>query len=243
MAEHGHLVDFIASGYPVLMTMLLAGLLGGLTHCAGMCGPFVMAQVAARLDAGPGADFGVVSRLRLASLIPYHLGRLTTYTALGAAAGALGSVIVANGSLGWLSGVFLILAATIFLAQAFGHSVRISALERVLSAVTSRLQRSLGHARAKPEGLHGYLLGVTLGFLPCGLLYGALAASLGCGAAWIGAANMAAFTVGTFPALLAVGYGGVVLGAYRRAAILRFARPLMVVNAMLLIALAVRDFI
>lgn len=36
----------------LLGAMVLAGLAGGATHCAGMCGPFVLAQMAG--DAGAG---------------------------------------------------------------------------------------------------------------------------------------------------------------------------------------------
>ncbi|MFN8928129.1 MAG: sulfite exporter TauE/SafE family protein, partial [Rhodospirillales bacterium] len=45
----------VSLGLP--LTLLLAGLVGGATHCAGMCGPFVLAQVGARLDR-TGAPYG-----------------------------------------------------------------------------------------------------------------------------------------------------------------------------------------
>ncbi|MCB2082142.1 MAG: sulfite exporter TauE/SafE family protein, partial [Rickettsiales bacterium] len=40
--------------YPgVVATLFLAGLVGGVTHCAGMCGPFVASQVMSRAEHAP----------------------------------------------------------------------------------------------------------------------------------------------------------------------------------------------
>ncbi len=52
------------------------GLLGA-GHCVGMCGPLVLAMPAA------GG--------RLSPQLRYHLGRITTYTVIGAALGGLGA--------------------------------------------------------------------------------------------------------------------------------------------------------
>jgi len=91
-----------------------------------------------------------------------------------------------------------------------------------------------------PSGWRGYALGVVLGFLPCGLLWGALVAASGSGSAWKGGAAMAAFVLGTVPSLVAVGYVGVFFG--RRAPV--FARglsvPIVLANAGFLGLLAVR---
>ena len=90
-------------GLPMLMgAMLVAGLAGGVTHCAGMCAPFVLAQGAARAGmggaaragmggtawAGMGDGGGTLARLSGAALLPYHLGRGLGYAALGALVGA-----------------------------------------------------------------------------------------------------------------------------------------------------------
>ena len=67
--------------------MLLAGLAGGFVHCAAMCGPFVVAQTLAR------SEGLAIDRLRGAPLAPYHLGRATSYVALGAVFGAVGGAV------------------------------------------------------------------------------------------------------------------------------------------------------
>lgn len=67
-------------------SLFAAGLLGSMTHCVGMCGPFVAGQVVARLEARPAADMREFHRLTGAALLPYHLGRTTTYAGSGESA-------------------------------------------------------------------------------------------------------------------------------------------------------------
>jgi hypothetical protein len=83
-----------AAGWGGLATLMgalaLAGLAGGLMHCAPMCGIFVLAQVDARLARVPVAAMSETSRLRAGLLPGYHLGRIATYAGLGAVAGLVG---------------------------------------------------------------------------------------------------------------------------------------------------------
>jgi len=218
-------------GLALVAAMLLAGTVGGFTHCVGMCGPFVLAQTTARLESVPAERMREFHRLTGAALAPYHLGRATTYIALGAVAGTAGQGIRMIPGLDWVAAGWLVLAAVMFLAYAlFG-----SGLLRAAAAKESRWGRALGRlARplfARPTGPRGYALGLMLGFLPCGLLYAALAVAAGSGGALGGATAMAAFVVGTMPGLVAVGLSGhVAAGRWRRAAAVA-APVLMVVNA------------
>ena len=86
MLGHSHHVMAMpqATGSALYGALFLAGLVGSLTHCAGMCGPFVLTQVGAGLETVPAAKMTEWTRLRGALLIPYHLGRFTTYVLLGA---------------------------------------------------------------------------------------------------------------------------------------------------------------
>ena len=70
-----------------------------------------------------------------------------------------------------------------------------------------------------------------LGFIPCGLLYGAVAAAAASGSPAAGAFGMAAFAVGTVPSLLAVGLAGHVAGRNFRGVVARVAPLIMVANA------------
>jgi sulfite exporter TauE/SafE len=92
----------------------------------------------------------------------------------------------------------------------------------------------------RPVGWRGYALGVALGFIPCGLLYGALAAAAGSGSALAGALAMIAFALGTVPALFAVALAGHVVGERWRGTLGRATAALMLVNAAQLTYLAWR---
>jgi sulfite exporter TauE/SafE len=227
-------------GLALLAAMLLAGLVGGGTHCIGMCGPFVLAQTTARLESIPASQMIEFHRLAGAALIPYHLGRATTYIALGAMAGAAGQTIRSMPGLDWIAAGWLIFAAVMFLAYAvFG-----SGLLRGKAAKESRWGRKLGDlARpmfARPTGMRGYALGMMLGFLPCGLLYAALAVAAGSGGPGGGAMAMAAFVIGTVPGLVVTGFAGhLAAGRWRRAATIA-APVLMAVNAFMLAYVAWR---
>ncbi len=222
--EHGEL----------LTSLFMAGLLGSAGHCIGMCGPFVLAQTVARLEATPVAAMGEWTRLSGAALVPYHLGRLTTYVGLGAAAAALAGGMIDVTGLRWLSAVLLAIAAVLFLGYALQRLgvvlpwLRSRGGEGVVSARLGRIARPLF---ARPLGWRGYGLGVVLGFLPCGLLYGALAAAAASGGALSGAMGMATFALGTVPALIALGWAGHIAGRQWQGVVARITPLLFLINA------------
>lgn len=189
--------------------LFLAGLVGGATHCAGMCGPFVLAQVAAGADGTKGG--GTLRRLGGAALVPYHAGRLLGYALLGSLAGGTAGLLAE--ATGWrpLLAAPMGLAAVLMLSQGAARlGVRLPSpgmrLSGLLAEGVVRGLRPLLTARAGWRG--SLLLGFLLSGLPCGLLYGALVAAAASGSALAGALAMAAFTLGTVPALVGVGLLG-----------------------------------
>jgi sulfite exporter TauE/SafE len=86
-----------------------------------------------------------------------------------------------------------------------------------LAALKSRLGALLG-SDALPSMV---LIGVLNGFLPCGLVYAALAASLAAGGPAQGAMYMAVFGLGTMPALVALSFAGGLLTARARHSLAR----------------------
>jgi uncharacterized protein len=218
-------------------TLFLAGLAGGATHCLAMCGPFVMSQVTSRLENAP-APRGEWGRLTGAALLPYQAGRATTYTLLG--------VVMAGSSAGLitifapLAPALLIVAALFFAWQAW-RSWRPAAAtsgNQTAAGLPGGLQRLIRRLLADPRGLRGYGLGLALGFLPCGLLYGALAGAAGSANALAGGLAMAAFAVGTMPALIGVGFMGDYLRRQSGLVTTWLAPSLMLFNAIVLVWLA-----
>ncbi len=226
----------------LMASLFMAGLVGGATHCVGMCGPFVLAQTVARLESRPAAGMREIHRLSGAALAPYHLGRATTYAGLGAAGALLAGGFIDVTGLKLLSAGLLILAAMFFLGYALQ---RLGVYAPWLkSGGESWWSRHVGRwARPlfdRPVGFRGYALGLALGFLPCGLLYGALAAAAASGDPLSGAFAMIAFTLGTVPALLAVGLAGHVAGQRWQGLVAGVTPVLMVFNAAALTYLAWR---
>jgi len=242
-------------GLFLLPALLLAGLAGSVVHCTAMCGPFVLGQVADGLARMPAAQMCQGARLRGALLLPYHVGRLATYTALGIAAGWLGGAHLPR----VVPGLLLALAAAGFLVLAMrrlqpGLAVPGFGMARPatggtagwgngLAALASRFtsNRFISNRMASGGRLHGrsqgLALGLALGLLPCGMVYAALAASAS-GGAVIGGLGMLAFGLGTVPALVAVGLLGHALARRWQATVNRAAPWVLAANGLLLVALA-----
>jgi sulfite exporter TauE/SafE len=186
----------------LLLGMLATGFASGL-HCAGMCGGFVSAFSAARMV-----------RLRTARKreIPdwacqlvLSAGRIASYTMAGAFAGALGGAIAQ--ALPVQAALFLLANAMLVLTGLYiaGAGRGFGRLEAIGAPVWKMLQPAAARlfgARRLPSI---FAAGMLWGFLPCGLVYGALAVAALTGNPVLGAATMLAFGLGTLPNLLAIG--------------------------------------
>ena len=221
----------------LLTALLAAGVLGSWSHCVGMCGPFVLTQVSARLEAVPASRLGERHRWSGALLVPYHLGRMTTYAGLGALAATVAAGVRSVPGFRWVGAALLLAAALGFLLAAVGR-LRGAPLDwprlpgsGAWSAAVGRLVRPLLADRGAAPGWRGYRLGLALGFIPCGLVYGALAAAAASGDPLAGALGMAAFGLGTVPALVAVGVAGHLAARAWMPVVGRVIPPLLVANA------------
>jgi hypothetical protein len=212
--------------------LLMAGLAGSLVHCAGMCGPFVLGQVMVDVERPQRQRHSEWHRLTGALLVPYHLGRFTTYTGLGALAAGVTAVFASLGIFNLLSAILLFAAAGLLLAQAFGMALNAA------SPATNLMARFAGPLSASHTPVARYGLGILLGFLPCGLLYAALAAAAGTGSVVWGALSMSCFALGTVPALVAVGWGGLIMRRHLRTVARWVSPPLLAGNALVMLALA-----
>jgi sulfite exporter TauE/SafE len=197
-----------------LLGFLALGFLGGFGHCVGMCAPFVL--LVSRRFAAP--DRGRAAALGAQAW--YTAGRVTTYSALGAAAGFAGGVVELAGSLvgvqraaSVLAGVVLLVEAALGLAGAgpLAHTRGGRLFARASGALGRRIPR------------HPFALGLLLGLLPCGLLYSALIAAVAMSGPAGGALALLVFGLGTAPALLGLSLADDLL-ARRRVLLDRLAR-------------------
>ncbi|MGE5231620.1 MAG: sulfite exporter TauE/SafE family protein [Deltaproteobacteria bacterium] len=157
----------------VLLGAFLTGLAGS-PHCLVMCGPF--AAACGRRPAG---------------LAAWHLGRLLSYAALGAVAGLLGAAIPGPPWLGAAVGAALLLWFAAALAGFVPEP-------RLVLPGFARAGRLLEEGRGP---FAQFAFGIANGFLPCGLVYSALALPVAVGHAAGGALAMLAFGAGTVPAV------------------------------------------
>lgn len=196
--------------------MLLAGLLGSLGHCAGMCGPLVI-LVGLRLP-----EQGVRA-LPLFGL--YHLGRLLVYALLGALAGAAASVLglglAVRHASGWISlslGLALVLLG---IAYASGGTAPVpQAAAALVGRSISRLLRS---RHSWSPRLAMLVLGALNGLLPCGLVYASLLIAAASGSPATAALGMFLFGFATLPVLLVLGGGANAISAETRTRLMHIA--------------------
>lgn len=200
---------------------LLAALLLGFfssTHCLGMCGG-IMGALA----------FGVSAESRgrkLAIMLGYNLGRIASYTLMGALAGLLGYGLLAAGAGQWLrlvAAALLVLMA-LYLADWWRALTRLEKLGQGLWRHIQPLGKRLLPVRTLPQAI---LLGGLWGWLPCGLVYTALTYAMTQPGALLGGLTMLAFGLGTLPAVLAAGIAAAPLQAVARSVSIRRAGALL----------------
>lgn len=183
----------------LVAALFVAGLASAL-HCAAMCG-------------GIAAGFGVLHKDALwRRQLAFNLGRITSYSVAGAAAGTVGGYAAAV--LPLQTGLYVL--ASLVLAAAGLHLCGMSL--RGLERLGMPLWRRVQPYASKHLGKRPFAAGLAWGWLPCGLVYGALAAAAFAGGPAQGAAAMAAFGAGTLPWLLAAGVAAAHARRYRRIA-------------------------
>jgi len=178
----------------LLLAALSMGFLGS-PHCLGMCGGLVTAFGLSMKDTS--------SNKRRALVATYHLGRLTSYAFLGLLAGfigttALASLMTDNHLPRILLGLVLLFVGMTMLGAPF--LAKLEKLGMRFWQKLSPLRQKVFPLTTFPRALAA---GLLWGFLPCGLVYGALLMAVVGHSALTGAALMFVFGLGTLPMLVA----------------------------------------
>lgn len=181
------------------------GLLGS-THCLGMCGGIV-----GLLNKGVPEAPKAKKPGRPAFHIAYNTGRIASYTIAGAIVGGISSLLSEQASrmalemalpIGGIIAGLVLVALGLYLA---GVSQAITWLERA-GQVLWRFIEPVGKRLLPVQTLaDAFGVGLIWGWLPCGLVYAALAMALVSGSPGEGAWLMFGFGLGTLPMLLAMG--------------------------------------
>ena len=144
-------------------------------HCISMCGAINLLTV-----------INKTGKRNYKRPILYNLGRLISYTFLGAVVGLIGSTITINNK---VSGIIILLAATIMFLMALS----------MLGVIPLRkVKISKGKLKTKSP----FLIGLLNGLMPCGPLQAMQVYALSTGSPIKGAISMFLFCLGTIPLML-----------------------------------------
>jgi sulfite exporter TauE/SafE len=215
----------------VEVTQTSAFLLGlfGAVHCISMCGGIVAALTQTAPERP--VTHSVLTPPQLVYPLGYSLGRIASYTVAGALAGALGFALAqligpfGGKAIRLLAGLFMIAGGS-YVAGWWLGMTRFEALGARLWRHISPLTR---HFQPADRVWKVLVLGALWGWLPCGLVYAALAMAASTGTATGGALFMLSFGLGTLPALVATGALASTLSRFTRSRGARWAAGALVV--------------
>lgn len=178
----------------LLIAALLMGFFGS-PHCLGMCGGLVAAFGLSMKDVSPAK--------RRALVATYHFGRLLSYASLGLMAGIIGTTVLEPLMKGNSTPRILLGAVLVFVGLTMLGLPFLNKLERL----GMRFWQTLAPLRKKVFPLNTFpralTAGLLWGFLPCGLVYGALLIAVVAHDPLSGAVLMFVFGLGTIPMLVA----------------------------------------
>ncbi len=196
-----------------LLAALLMGLLGS-AHCIVMCGG-VVAMTCSALPLAQRSRFVH----QVPYLIAYNAGRIASYSAAGGLAGLIGATFASWAPLEGgqtvvrLGARLMLVAVGLYVA---GVAPALRWIEGLGKPVWDRIAPIARRWVPVRRPVQAFALGLVWGWMPCGLVYGALAAAAGSGSLGGGAATMAAFGTGTLPMLLTMGSAGALLARLAR---------------------------
>lgn len=187
-----------------LITVFLMGLAGSV-HCVGMCG-----GIASLLGSQIKSSSKSATRL-LGYHLLYNLGRLTSYTVAGMLIAGLGQwIALAGQSVGLpnISRLIIGLLTVFFGVYLLGWTVFLLPLEKAGSFLWQRIEPVARKFLPVQSPAQALVLGLLWGWLPCGMVYVALSWTVVVAEPLQGGLLMAAFGLGTLPAMMGIGMAG-----------------------------------
>jgi sulfite exporter TauE/SafE len=205
----------------------LVGLMGA-GHCIGMCGGLIGA-FSSQLPSKQGQN---ILASKLTFLVTYNLGRILSYSLAGALVGGSASALALLFdvdlyliALRLIAGVMMVVTG-LYIAKIWSGVVQIERLGKVIWHFVSPFANRILPIKTLP---HAFVGGMLWGWLPCGLVYSTLTWAVAANSAQQGALIMAAFGLGTLPALLSAGVAANVLGQWVQNKTVRLFSGLMLV--------------
>jgi sulfite exporter TauE/SafE len=191
---------------PSFNTSFFVAILMGLFsafHCLGMCGSII-----GSLTLSLKREIRENKRLLLPFVASYNAGRVLSYSMAGMLAGFAENVLSMPLGEGHGHRILQILSAIVMLGAGLhigGWFPRFAYIEKFGNVVWRRIE-PYGRRLVPVETLpRAFVFGMVWGWLPCGLVYTALALAATTGDVFRSTFTMLAFGLGTMPAVMGVG--------------------------------------
>ncbi len=230
----------------IYLLMFGSGLLGGVGHCSGMCGPIV-ATYSLNLRTHSHSPRGYAYLPHLF----YNIGRITTYSIIGGVMGLTGSFAgvvhtierFQNITMAGIGALMIILGLAATGWFSFSRSGSGTDNKSITTAFGSAVNRMISFISETHTAGSFYAIGMATGFIPCGLLYTGYIAAAGAGAGSSSQAEgflkgmlmLFLFGVGTAPALFLIGRIAALKSEWIRKRFYRISSLFMIIIGALLI--------
>ena len=205
-----------------ILTGFVIGLFGSL-HCVGMCGPIALALPI------PGESKAKL----ILSRISYNLGRVITYSFLGAVFGLFGNRLIL---IGLQSQISIIVGVIILLAVLIPRKWRTKITSiGIVHEFNSLIKSSFSKLFKSKSQVSFLYMGILNGFLPCGFVYIGIAGAVATADVLSGTLFMMMFGLGTFPIMFFSSIAGNLVSLNLRRRITKIIPALTIVLALLFI--------
>jgi uncharacterized protein len=204
------------------LSAIIIGLAGSF-HCVGMCGPIAFALPINRKN----------QQSKIYSALLYSIGRLLAYGSIGVLMGYIGQGLYFSGiqrSLSIVIGVVLLL----FVLMPKKWSAQLNS-KMFSIPFFGWVRQSLSKLFTKKTYASIFSIGYLNGFLPCGLVYIALAGAIVTANPLEGAFFMMLFGLGTMPMMSSIVFFGAQISTNIRTKITKTIPVLMVLMAVVFI--------
>ena len=212
-------IDFIA--------IFIIGFLGGFGHCIGMCGGIVLTYTLKIEENDP--PFQPSRWQTLKPHLLYNTGRVLTYTFLGQIFGLIGSTIGFVFAIRDFQGFIQIFAGIIMIFMGIELAGFISSISPDTFPGVNKFKKMITFLFNQVKRDNTIILGLVLGFLPCGLVYAAGAKAAATQSMIGGMVTMLLFGLGTFPAMVITGLSAHIISNKLRRQFYRLAAVMVII--------------
>ncbi len=218
-------IDFFA--------VLLIGLVGGFSHCIGMCGGFVVSYTLKinENEITPCTNF----LHRLTPHLMYSAGRILAYMLLGEIFGFLGGSLQVVFAIRDFQGFLQVFAGLVMIIMGLDLAGLIPNLAPDSFPGINAFKRLTHNLFTKVNRRNVFGLGFVLGFIPCGLVYAVGAKAAATGSIFGGMLTMLFFGLGTMPAMVLAGLVAHLVSARLRSRLYKLAAFLVIILGLLTI--------